>query len=315
MQGAHLTRQCTPAANQCCDSRSEGGIQSLDVGSVDHAGALGLLDQGFDLSLRALHHATGHPYHASSRILFDNLGDVNTIPWPQTGPSRPAIAHRLSEDTLNGPDVGLVSVNTEQQRATQSTVAHSPDQLGDQIRTPGRAEGTAQPKSRLNLNRHRQPQDAALNFGIDFISLYLTQITWLLHQVFVYLLAVISSALFQAFHCAFVHFECCHNSLTWTPESQQCDNLNDDIFGQTPPVEDGAFGGRERAATFIAYVPSFFAAVHTNISFADVAPCVTSGIGAKYSLWVHWFTLLVGLATKPDCDHGPRFVKLHLHHG
>jgi len=48
------------------------------------------------------------------------------------------------------------------------------------------------------------------------------------------------------------------------------------------------------------YIPSFLTTMHTDVSLTNMPSCVTSRIGAKYSLWVHWFTLLVGLATIPE---------------
>jgi hypothetical protein len=165
------------------------------------------------------------------------------------------------------------------------------------------------------LNGHSHPQNAALDLGPDFVRLHLAQVVRLLHQILVYLVAVRPCAFFQALDRTLIHSEGGDNGLARTTMHQQGDDLHEGILGQTLPVEDSALGGGKGTAADLADVRAILAAVYPDIAFVDVSPCGAGRIGAEYGLWVHWFTLLVGLETEPDCANGPCLVKLRLYHG
>jgi hypothetical protein len=96
---------------------------------------------------------------------------------------------------------------------------------------------------------------------------------------------------------------------------QKCDYNDYDVFGCSQSVEHRTFALGKRLVAYMALVSSVFATIHTNIAFTNLPTCRTGRIRAKYALWVHCFTLMVGFVTEPDCASGPRFVKLHLLHG
>jgi hypothetical protein len=132
VQCGYLPYQGPPTANQSCNSRSESGVQSLNVGGVDHAAALGLLKQGLDLGLSSLYHPAGHTYDAPVGILFDYLGDGDIIPrsqprasdWPRD---------RFSEGLANRVYVRATAIHTDQQRTTQRTATYPLQQCTRQM--------------------------------------------------------------------------------------------------------------------------------------------------------------------------------------
>jgi hypothetical protein len=130
------------------------------------------------LGWSALNDTPLHSHHTLADVLFDHLGDVNGIPRSQARPSWLTIVYGFSEDLLNGPDVHLASVDTEQQRTTPGTVTYFLDQCDDQLLIPRCIERISQPKPCLNLDRHSRPKNTTLNLGTDFVCLHLTQIAW-----------------------------------------------------------------------------------------------------------------------------------------
>ena len=162
VQRGRLTRQGTASANQCCNARTEGGVQSLNEGSVDLSATLCALQQGADLSSGALKHAAFHGYDAFSSVPFDDLSDANAIPWPQTRTSRLTAADGFSKDTADGPNVRLAPIYAEQKRTTQGAGADLPYQSHNQVSVTVRTEDSAEPKAGAHLECHGHPDDTSL---------------------------------------------------------------------------------------------------------------------------------------------------------
>jgi hypothetical protein len=286
-QGGHLPRQRPPAANQGCDPRPEGGVQPLDVGCVDHPPALRLLHQGIDLGLRALHYASRHADHTLLGILLDHLCDEDTILRSQTGtPSLPGDG--FPEGLTNGINVCLTAIHTEQQGTTQRAVPHPLHQRAHQVLVTVLADLSTQPQAGLNLDRHRHPDDEALHFHPDLIGLYLPQVARPLHQVLVYLLAVLARPALPTQHCALIQGKRYDDGLDWTTMGQQCHDNDHDVLGRSQSVEGRPFGFSKRLAAYVALVAPLFETMYADVALADLSTCGTSLIGAEYSLWVHW---------------------------
>ena len=56
-QGLDFASQAASAAGQAVETLAKGGIETFYEGRIDRASALGLLDEGFDHPITALHNA------------------------------------------------------------------------------------------------------------------------------------------------------------------------------------------------------------------------------------------------------------------
>jgi len=298
VQRGDLTSQRTPAADQSRNPRPESGVQPLNEGGIDHSTFLCLVQQGFDLAAHSLYHPSYHAYHTFPGILFDHLRDKDTIPRSQAGPSGLPGRDRFPECLTNGINVRHATVYTEQQRATQSTIAYLLHQCPHQVLVATLTQHPTQPQTCLNLHCHSHPYNETLHLDPDFIGLYLSQVAWLFYQVFMYLLAVLARPTLPTLHRAFVQAKRHNDGLKRTPMSQKGDHNDHHILCRPQPVESGAFACGECLATDVADVPTVFLTVHTDVTFADLPSCGTGGIVAKYGLWVHWFASWSDLAVR-----------------
>ena len=99
-QRGGLSQETPPAAHQTGQPRPEGGIESFDVGRINHAAALRSSQQVVDLGLRALPDAAEDTHDMPLGILFDDLCNHNPIPQAQARPSLRSGGNGLAEDSL-----------------------------------------------------------------------------------------------------------------------------------------------------------------------------------------------------------------------
>ena len=281
VQGGCLAGQRPASTNQRCDMRPKGRIQALDVSGIDQPTALGRAQQGFDVRLGSLYDATRHSHHVLVRILLDHLGNVNAVPRSQWRMSSLPIADGFSEHVPDSAYVCCTSIDAEQQRTTQSTMANPLDQSDDQLHIPGCAEHTPQPQACLHLDRHGHPENAALDLGPNLVCLHLPQVTRLLYQELVHTLAVLPRPCLPTQHRTLIQAKGRDNGLQVTTVSQQSHDNDHQVFGGPQPIEHGALGYSECLATHVALATPFLQAMDADVSLADLSTCGTSGIGAK----------------------------------
>ncbi len=286
MQGGHLSCQGTPATNQCCDPRAKGSIQALNVGSIDYTASLCLLQQGFDLSPAPLDDTSRDSHNMLAGVVLDKLSDQDVIPRSQSRASWSASANRLPENTLDGPDVALASIDAEQKRSTEGASSHLRYQSEHQAGVSVGTEHASQPQPSLNLNSHRHPQDAALDLGADLIRLYLPQIPRLLYHMLVNILTVLPAPGLPTLHRTLIQAEGHYDRLKWAAVGQQGHHKDNQILGGPQAVEGSPCGLSKGLTALITFVSTIFLAMHADVSFTKLPPCGASRIGAKYSLWV-----------------------------
>jgi hypothetical protein len=286
VQRGHLSCQRTPATNQRRDPRAEGGIQSLNVSRVDDAASLRLLQQGIDLSTGSLHDAAGYSHHALAGIVLDKLSDQDAIPWSQARTGGSAGAYGLSENALDGLDVGLASIDAEQKRPTESTGPHLGYQSEHQAPVSVGTDHPSQPQPGIDLNGHCHPQYPALDLGADLVCLHLPQIAWLLYQMLVNILTLFPAPPLPTQYRALIQTKGHDDRLNRAAVGQQGHDYDDQILRRPQAVERSPFGLGKGLVALVASVAMVFLAMHTNVSFANLSPCRTSEIRAKYSLWV-----------------------------
>jgi hypothetical protein len=286
VQRGHLSCQRTPATNQRRDPRPEGSIQSLDVSRVDDTASLRLLQQGFNLLSASLHDTARDSHNTFSGVVLDKLSDQDAIPRSQARAGRSAGANWLSENAPDGLDVGLASIDAEQKRPTEGAGPHLGYQSEHQARVSVGTEHPSQPQPGLDLNGHCHPEYPALDLGTDLVRLHLPQIPGLLYQVLVNILTLLPAPPLPTQHCALIQAKGHDDRLNRAAEGQQGYDNDDQILGCPQAVEGGPLGLSKRLAAHVASKATVFLAMHANVSFANLSPCGTSRIGAKYSLWV-----------------------------
>ena len=88
---------------------------------------------------------------------------------------------------------------------------------------------------------------------------------------------------------------------------QQGHDQHHQVTSRSQSVKSHPFRFGKRLAAFPADVALFLPAMDANIPSTDAAACRTSGIRAKYGLWVHWLTLICLIAKSDQVCQWTRF--------
>src|SRR5512135_1839678 len=198
---------------------------------------------------------------------------------------------------MNGLDIAAQAVHTEQEGAAQCTRAHLLDQSADQNQIATSAQGCTQPQAGRDLERHGQPDNAALHFHSDLVGLYLAQVTRLLDQVCMHAFAVSSGSQLPVLDRALVQAKGHDNGLHRAAMSQQGDHQGHRLGCCAQAIEHRARAGSKGELADMADVALLFPTVHTNVALSDLPSCRTVRVRAKYLLCVHtgtpsaWFSV------------------------
>jgi len=84
-QGFRVTDQSSTAPYQDCQSRAEGGVQSLDEGGVEIGSSMALGQQSLGRFEATLRHPPGDVDYALALVTLDHLSNVNVWPGDQPG--------------------------------------------------------------------------------------------------------------------------------------------------------------------------------------------------------------------------------------
>ena len=147
MQGGSASGRARPG-RWAAQAFAEGGIESFNVGGVDHPrAALRAAAERFDLRGSTGHNATLHPDHTPSDRVLDHLRNSKGVPDPQAGAAGLASGKRIPKGFADGAGVGAKPVGTDQQRTSGRTTADAAQQAADQSQVPLFTDLPGQPQS------------------------------------------------------------------------------------------------------------------------------------------------------------------------
>jgi hypothetical protein len=153
-------------------------------------------------------------------MLLDDLHDAQMVPNAQSRTSPLASEDGGAKHLLNRRNVGSQTIDTQQQRTIQRTLMHLLDETPNQCTISADTNDASQPQASGDSHCHRQPANATLVFDPYLISLYLTQVTPVLYQMLMNLLAVFTGALLPTGYSSFIYAKRSNNCLKGTPISQ-----------------------------------------------------------------------------------------------
>jgi hypothetical protein len=305
-----LTRQRTSPACQRCYAGPKCPIQAFYVSHVSLQRVLRLLQQQLNLLRSALSHTTDDTYHTFPGDLFDHLDNTDMLPSPKMGTTSLACENRSPKHLLYGRNIRRKAVNTQQQPTTQSATTHSLYQTGYQFSIAMGAYLATQPETCGHLKGHCQPRYSTLMFHPYFVSLNLTQITGLLHKVFMNLLTMLSCTILPGCHCAFIQSKGGYYGSKRTAMSQKRYHLSYKFYRIFEAIEHCTFALRKCLATNMAYVAMLLETVNTNVSAIQLSSCRTGWIVAKFFTGIHKLTPFISFGVLKGCQWIPIFVNL-----
>ena len=270
--------------------RAQGSVQALDVGGVDGRRVLGLAQHGLDLAAGALHNTPQHADDVLLRILLDDLRDQDAVPGPQDRSTAPLAGHRLAKDLLNHAHVSPEPIGAEQHGPAERTGTHTLDQLPQQVTIALRTQDAAQPQARTDLQGTGYPDDATLLFDAQLVQLDLAQLTRLLHQPLMHLLAVLTGAGLPLAHRAFIELERHDDRLHRTAIRHERDHQRHQLGRPMQPVEHRASTRTKRLAADPTDVALLLATMNADVALSSLSACRTVRIRAECCLGVHGLT-------------------------
>ena len=91
-----------PAPGQATQPTAEGGIQPLDIRSVDHRSRARGRQHPQDARARSMHHALRHARDVMLGRVFDDLGQLEACRQHQAWATPPSGEHRMAEGGRKG---------------------------------------------------------------------------------------------------------------------------------------------------------------------------------------------------------------------
>ena len=201
-----------------------------------------------------------------------------------------ACEDRCPEHLLYHRDIGSVAIHTEQQPTIQCTTTYLLYQMAYQVPIAVCAHNTAQPKASRYLKHHYQPGNTTLMLDTYLISLNLTQVSWLLHQVLMNLLAMITTTALPGSHRPFIQTRCSYYGCHRTTISQERYLLYYKLRWIPKTIEHCAFALCKRLAADMTYVTAFLAAVNASVTATCFSSRRTVWIMAEYLTGIHNLT-------------------------
>jgi hypothetical protein len=220
------------------------------------------------------------------------------------------VSETLSLSTTHTPQ-SHKAIHAEQQRTTQRATTHLLYQTRYQVPIAMGTHHASQPKTCGHLKRHCQPGYPPLMLHPYLISLNLTQVTGLLHQVFMNLLTVLPCTALPGSHCAFIQPKGSYNCSYGTAISQKRYHLSHKSHRVSKTVKHCAFALCKRLAADTADVAPLLAAVNTDVATTNLASCRTVWTVAEFLTGIHKLTPFVFWFSK-RMSVDPLFVNLYL---
>src|SRR5712691_7495921 len=309
LQCQRATRQRAPSACQRGQTRTEGRVQSFDVGRIDDAVALRTPPERLNACRCAIDNAAFGLDHPSSLVALDDLRDQDMAPRTQPGPSALPRVHGLAKGLPYGPNIRHQAIGTDQQGTTGRAALHPLDQPSDQGHVTLLTDLAAQPQARLDHHGERHPHDAALLLDADLIGLYLSSVAGLFDQALLHGLPLAPRAGPPRGDGAFIASKRRHNGLHGTAMGGQGHDEGHGLCRGAQPIEGRAFGGAERLVTRVTDEPLLLLRMDTDIALAGLASGRAREIRAEYRGGVHDDSpLLVVLGSMPRRSmSGPPF--------
>ncbi len=297
-EGLGLLRQMASAAREAAQPLAERGVQPLDIGSVDHAAALGGIDELCNHLTCTLHDAAVDSQLAS-RTLFDNLYNGDVRPGQQL---RSAV---WTAAWQGGPEgfskrvhIARQTVHRQQERSRESNRTDLLGQRANELFVTFGTDDATQPQPRRDHHGHGHPERAALRLDFDLIRLYLLQVQLTFpDHMRMDGMAPFSRTTPPSLHCTLVQSESRHDRLARatittlsgaTRVGQQGDYQHHDLRVSAQAIEKRAFGRREGRVAHLALVAFFLLTMDADIPFASLTSCRTIDIRAECFRRVHW---------------------------
>jgi hypothetical protein len=290
LEGCQLTRQRPTTPYQCYYARSKRAIQSLYVCHMWLHSILRLFQQQLDLLGSTLNDTTDDPYNTFLGHLFDHLDNTDMLPISKMRTAPLACEDRCAKYLLYRRYIRGKAIHAEQQSTIQSTTTHLLYQMAYQASIPMCAYNTTQPKASGYLKRHSQPSYTTLMLDSYLISLYLTQVPWLLHQMLVNFLAMIATTALPGSYRPFIQTKGSYYGWDRTTVCQERYHLSHEFHRIPKTIEHSAFAFCKRLAASVTYVSFLFAAVNANVTTTRFPSCRTVWIVAEYLTGIHDLT-------------------------
>ncbi len=223
LQGFTLSGERSRASGQAVKTTAKGSVDSLNEGGVDVAFALCFFDHRCDCLLCSLIDLAPHTDDSIVLFLLDHLPNQQVGPFDQvTTPCFLAWLF-LAEDFQNRLRIAHQAIDTEENRpARRRGAAFDPtDEILNQLAVSRCTDFSAQPQTGRDLDRHRHPDDRALNLDPQLIGLDLAQWPRLLDQMLVHLLRMLPALLKPVPDRSLIKAEGGDNRLDRAPVPQQ----------------------------------------------------------------------------------------------
>jgi len=290
LEGCQLSCQRPSTPYQCRDTGAKRAVESLYIRHMRLHSILRPFQQQSDLLRSANSDAMGNPYNTLSGNLFDHLNNTDMLPNPKMRTSPLACEDRSPEHLLDRRDIRRETINAEQQPTIQSATTHLIYQMCYQLSIAMGTHHATQPKASGYLKRHAQPGNSTLMLDAYFISLYLTQVTGLLNQMLMNLLAMIATTALPGCYRPLIQAKGCHYGWDGTAVCQESYYLYHKIRWITKTIEHCTFAFCERLAANMTYISVLFAAVNANVTTIHFSSCRTVRIVAEYLTGIHKMT-------------------------
>ena len=288
-----LACQSTSPTYQNRKARAKCPIKPFDVAHMCSRGGLCLFYQGLYPLGCTPNDASDDPHHSPGLLLgmlLDDLHDAQMVPKAQSRTSPLASEDGGAKHLLNRRNIGSQTIDTQQQRTIQRTLMHLLDETPNQCTISADTNDASQPQASGDSHCHRQPGNATLVFDPYLISLYLTQVTPVLYQMLMNLLAVFTGALLLTTYGTFIYAKRSDNRLKRTPISQERDDLADNLNRIPKTVERCPFALSKCRLALMTDVTLLLATMNTYIPTANFSACRAVGIVTEYLLGIHVLT-------------------------
>ena len=194
----------------------------------------------------------------------------------------------IAKDPSDDTNVSRQPIRTEQDSGLAGTPSDTLNPPSDQTCVSVLRDCAAQPQTGADHHGHRHPDDAALMFDTDLISLDMIQLAWSFDQLLMHALTMACGTLLPRGHRAFIKRKGGDNGLRWATMREQGDDDGDQICRLAQAVEWRPPGLSKGLTTFTADKAVFFQAMDTDVAFAALSSGRTLRVGAKCCLGVHW---------------------------
>jgi hypothetical protein len=279
------------AAGQAGQALTEGGVQPLDKGSIEHASPFRQRQKFLSSFQCSLCHASSDLDNTLVLSVFDDGGDQKLRPHLQGGSSWANGAFDLfAKRAPNTAGVGRPAIgadqNGPQRLATRSDLSQQPI---SQTAIPVETDGPSKPQAGRNHHGQAHPGDQLSPFDPHLVGLDMDQIkSSLLDHRLVQNLTVVPGSISPTRHRSLIESEGVDNRLEWTAIRHQGDDHDNQLCWLAQPFHHCSSPRAKRVTTVATAIASPLAIMDANIALSDLASCRTRQVWAKLSGRVHW---------------------------